>query len=81
MAKGSKTEPFFFFSFKGYVPELFKSHYQGVKKEKIKLRCTGRDLETKISNAAETGKTCMISCRKNFLDSFFPFIKKNNFCC
>lgn len=38
MAKGSKTEPFFFFSFKGYDPELFKSHYQGVKKEKNKTK-------------------------------------------
>jgi len=34
----------------------------------------------KVSNAAENGIS-MISCLNNFLDSFFPFVKKTNFCC
>lgn len=77
MAKGPKVE-LFFFSFQVYDPGLFKSHCQGDKEEeKKKPRCTSRELEMKISNAADNRKNLYVFLYKKFSWFLFSLHKKD----
>lgn len=49
MAKGLRTEMFFFFSFQGYDPGLRKNHHQG--DEGKNPTYTSKELSMKVSNA------------------------------